>query len=235
MNAHYNISNCGDHAVTVELGDAIDLATHQKIIALFNQLSNTHIAGLRDVIPAYTTITVVYDIAAIKKVTSAAAYKYISEQIEKAISECDWKKESLLSDINIPVCYDISLGIDLPEMSKQKEIPIEEIISIHTSATYNVYMLGFLPGFAYMGIVDDKIATPRLSKPRTNVPAGSVGIAGNQTGIYPLDSPGGWNIIGQTPLQMFDAKKEKPCLVKPGDRIKFIPISLDEFHQQKLA
>jgi inhibitor of KinA len=86
-----------------------------------------------------------------------------------------------------------------------------------------------------MGIVDDKIAMPRLSKPRTNVPAGSVGIAGNQTGIYPLDSPGGWNIIGQTPLQMFDMYKDDPCLVKPGDKIKFVPISLDEFHQQKFA
>ena len=204
-------------------------------MALFHELSNANIVGAKDIIPAYTTITVVYDIAAIRKITNTAAYKYISEQIEKAISECDWKNESSPREIIIPVCYDISLGIDLPEMSNQKNISIEEIISIHTSSTYNVYMLGFLPGFAYMGIVDDKIATPRLSKPRTNVPAGSVGIAGNQTGIYPLDSPGGWNIIGQTPLQMFDAKKEKPCLVKPGDRIKFIPISLDEFHQQKLA
>ena len=213
----------------------IDLTTHQKIIALFHQLANTNIIGVKDIVPAYTTITIVYDIAAVIKFTNVAAHTYLSEQIEKAIGECDWKNESSTSEISIPVCYDTSLGIDLPEMSRQKNIPVEEIISIHTSATYNVYMLGFLPGFAYMGIVDDKIATPRLSKPRTNVPAGSVGIAGNQTGIYPLDSPGGWNIIGQTPLQMFDAKKEKPCLVKPGDRIKFIPISLDEFHQQKLA
>ena len=198
-------------------------------------MSNANIVGVKDIIPAYATITVVYDIAVIKKVTNTAAYKYVSNQIEKAISECDWKNESSIREISIPVCYDISLSVDLPEMSKQKNMSVEEIVSIHTSAIYNVYMLGFLPGFAYMGIVDDKIAMPRLSKPRTNVPAGSVGIAGNQTGIYPLDSPGGWNIIGQTPLQMFDVNKEDPCLVKPGDKIKFIPISLDEFHQQKFA
>jgi inhibitor of KinA len=233
MSAHYSISNCGDHAITVELGDAIDPVTHQQIIALFQQLSNANIIGIKDIIPAYTTITVVYDIAAIKKATDTAACKYISEQIEKAISECAWKNESSTREISIPVCYDISLGIDLPEMSKQKNISIEEIISIHTSATYNVYMLGFLPGFAYMGIVDDKIAVPRLSQPRKNVPAGSVGIAGNQTGIYPLDSPGGWNIIGQTPLRMFDISNEDPCLVKPGDKIKFVAISLGEFDQQK--
>jgi len=202
-------------------------------MALFHELSNAKIVGAKDIIPAYTTITVVYDIAAIRKITNTAAYKYISEQIEKAISECDWKNESSPREIIIPVCYDISLGIDLPEMSNQKNISIEEIISIHTSATYNVYMLGFLPGFAYMGIVDDKIVVPRLSQPRKNVPAGSVGIAGNQTGIYPLDSPGGWNIIGQTPLRMFDINNTDPCLVKPGDKVKFVSISLEQFHQQK--
>ena len=202
-------------------------------MALFHELSNAKIVGAKDIIPAYTTITVVYDIAAIRKITNTAAYKYISEQIEKAISECDWKNESSPREIIIPVCYDISLGIDLPEMSNQKNVSIEEIISIHTSATYNVYMLGFLPGFAYMGMVDDKIAVPRLSHPRKNVPAGSVGIAGNQTGIYPLDSPGGWNIIGQTPLRMFDINNTDPCLVKPGDKVKFVSISLEQFHQQK--
>ena len=202
-------------------------------MALFHELSNAKIVGAKDIIPAYTTITVVYDIAAIRKITNTAAYKYISEQIEKAISECDWKNESSPREIIIPVCYDISLGIDLPEMSNQKNISIEEIISIHTSATYNVYMLGFLPGFAYMGMVDDKIVVPRLSQPRKNVPAGSVGIAGNQTGIYPLDSPGGWNIIGQTPLRMFDINNTDPCLVKPGDKVKFVSISLEQFYQQK--
>lgn len=217
------------------MGDAIDFTTHQKIIALFHQFLNANIIGVKDIIPAYTTITVVYDIEAIKRITNTAACKFMFEQIEKAISVCDWENETSLREIIIPVCYDILLGIDLAEMSRQKTIPIEDIINIHTTATYNVYMLGFLPGFAYMGTVDDKIATPRLSKPRTNVPAGSVGIAGNQTGIYPLDSPGGWNIIGQTPLQMFDANKEAPCLLKPGDRIKFVQVSLDEFHQQKLV
>jgi len=107
--------------------------------------------------------------------------------------------------------------------------------SSEQSALNIVYLLGFLPGFAYMGIVDERIATPRLSKPRMQVPAGSVGIAGNQTGIYPLDSPGGWNIIGQTPLQMFDVNREDPCLLKPGDKIQFKSIGLDEFNKLTTA
>ena len=217
------------------MGDSIDLHIHQKVIALFHQLSNAGIIGVKDIIPAYTNITVVYDLVEIKKIAGGAAHLFIRSQIKKAISECASGSESSISVIRIPVCYDVSFGMDLPEMSKQKNIHIEEIISIHTSALYNVYMIGFLPGFAYMGLVDDKIAMPRLSKPRINVAAGSVGIAGNQTGIYPLNSPGGWNIIGQTPLKMFDINKEDPCLLKPGDKIKFTAISREEFNQQKFT
>jgi inhibitor of KinA len=230
---HYNISNCGDHAVTIEMGETIDIITHKDVMKLFQQLSKANIPGVKDIIPAYTTITVVYDIMEVKRFTDNAAHSFIKKEIEKEISKCDWKNDSSAAEITIPVCYDLSLGIDLAEMSRQKSLSIEQIIYFHTSKLYDVYMIGFLPGFAYMGIVDDRIAMPRLSKPRTNVPAGTVGIAGNQTGIYPLDSPGGWNIIGQTPLRMFDANKEEPCLLKPGDKIKFIAISLEEFNQQK--
>jgi inhibitor of KinA len=116
-------------------------------------------------------------------------------------------------------------------MSTQKGITIEEIITLHTAQIYTVYMLGFLPGFPYMGKVDDRLATPRQKKPRLEIAAGSVGIAGAQTGIYPLSSPGGWNIIGQTPIRMFDPTAINPCYCNPGDQVRFIPISLREFHK----
>jgi inhibitor of KinA len=232
---HYNISNCGDNAITIEMGEAIDIITHKDVMALFHQLSKANISGIKDIIPAYTTITVVYDIMEVKRFTDDVAHSFIKKEIEKEIGQCDWRNSDSTAKVSIPVCYDVSLGIDLAEMSKQKGLKIEQIIYLHTSKLYDVYMIGFLPGFAYMGIVDDKISTPRLGKPRTNVPAGSVGIAGNQTGIYPLDSPGGWNIIGQTPLRMFNLNKEEPCLLKPGDKVKFTAISLEEFNQQKFS
>jgi len=137
--------------------------------------------------------------------------------------------------IEIPVCYDKDFGIDLERVAQHTQISIHEIIQIHTSKTYHVYMLGFLPGFAYMGIVDERISTPRLITPRTNVAAGSVGITGSQTGIYPLDSPGGWNILGRTPIQLFNAGKEQPCLLQPGNTVKFISITKAAFDQLKQA
>lgn len=206
---------------------------HRKIMTLFHYLKHKNIIGVKDIIPAYTTITVVYDIMTIKKQAAKAPHIFLKEEMEKAIA--GYVEESFIqrSKKIIPVCYDITLGIDLEKISKQKNLPVDEVISIHNSKLYNVYMIGFLPGFAYMGFVDDSIATPRLNKPRINVQAGSVGIAGNQTGIYPLDSPGGWNIIGQTPLKLFNVADENPCLLQPGDTVKFVAISLDEFNQQK--
>ena len=201
----------------------------------YHQLLKANIIGVRDIIPAYTTVTVVYDITTIRnKISESSATLFVRNKIEEAIQECKQINNEPANTIEIPVCYHDSLGIDLIKIAEQKNLSIDEIIRMHTSTAYTVYMLGFLPGFAYMGTVDERIATPRLNTPRTNVKAGSVGIAGNQTGIYPLDSPGGWNIIGQTPLKMFDAKKEAPCLLKPGDIIKFVSISIEEFNRQKL-
>jgi inhibitor of KinA len=131
--------------------------------------------------------------------------------------------------MRIPVCYAKTFAPDLEDLALQNKISQEEVIRIHTSATYRVYMIGFLPGFAYMGRVDERIVTPRRSQPRTMVPAGSVGIAGEQTGIYPFASPGGWNIIGQTPVALFDVKRKQPVLLQPGDEVTFYSITEHEF------
>lgn len=154
---------------------------------------------------------------------------YLSAQLNS------WQPQQHISAnkniIEIPVCYDDEYGLDLNEMAQYHQTTKEEIIRIHTGNLYHVFMMGFSPGFPYMGILPDSIATPRKNQPRLKVPAGSVGIAGNQTGIYPSESPGGWNIIGRTPLKLFDKEKSQPFLLNTGDTIKFIPISKKQFEE----
>lgn len=193
----YQISPLGDHALTIILSDIIDESINQKIIALFYHLQKQTLHFIKDIIPAYSSITIIYNVIAVRK-KHFSAYLFIKSEIENVITNCDWNINPSTKKIEIPVCYDVSLGIDLEEMSHQKNIPVDEIIQLHCNKIYKVYMIGFLPGFAYMGSVDEKIITPRKKQPRIKVHAGSVGIAGEQTGIYPFDSPGGWNIVGQT-------------------------------------
>jgi len=226
----YRILPLGDHALCIQLGDIIDASINQQCIAIFHQLKEAALPFIKDIIPAYASLTVVYDVVGIRK-EQPSAYGSMKEKLEAMLLRINMDQPISSRKIEIPVCYDLSLGVDLQEMSQEKNIPVEEIIRIHTNKTYRVFMIGFLPGFAYMGSVDESIITARRTKPRTNVAAGSVGIAGEQTGIYPLDSPGGWNIIGQTPLKLFDAKREKPVLLEAGDEIKFVAIDINEFNK----
>jgi len=225
----------GDHAITIIFGDTIDEDINQQALLFFNCLQQREITGVKDIIPAYTSVTVVYDIMMIQKQdNTVSAFEFMRHEIEKALQNVEQNKTEMEKIVRIPVCYDVSLGIDLKEMAEQKNLSIEEIIQLHSSATYRVYMIGFMPGFPYMGKVNAKIATPRKNSPRKNVAAGSVGIADFQTGIYPFNSPGGWNIVGQTPMMMFNTHYIEPCLLKPGDKVNFVPISLQEFYQLKL-
>jgi len=224
----------GDHAITITFGNTIDENINQQALSFFNFLKDREMTGVKDVIPTYTSVTVVYDIMAIHKYDKTiSAFDYIHHEIEKALQDVNEYKTETGKIIQIPVCYDVILGIDLNEMAEQKDLSIEEIVQLHSSVTYRVYMIGFMPGFPYMGKVNDKIATPRKNSPRKNVVGGSVGIADFQTGIYPFDSPGGWNIIGQTPMMMFNTSYIETCLLKPGDKVNFVPISLQEFKQLK--
>ncbi len=152
----------------------------------------------------------------------------LEERLQQPVQQ-DQIKERLL---NIPVCYDQEFAWDIQQLAATKNISVEEVIQIHTARQYKVYMLGFLPGFAYMGEVDEKIATPRKPQP-VNIEAGSVGIAGKQTGIYPLSSPGGWQIIGRTPMKLFNAAEEEPTLLKAGDTVQFYSINKNEFEEIK--
>jgi inhibitor of KinA len=224
---------CGDHAITVELGAGIDIEVNRKVIAVADQIRRSRIRGVKDIIPAYCTVTVVYDIEKIDKAGQPTSYQSVCISIEKAISETVVGSVNGKKLLEVPVCYDPSLAPDIIAVAEMHGITTDELIGLHCGTIYHVYMTGFLPGFAYMGKIDDKIVTRRRSAPRTVVPAGSVGIAGEQTGVYPLDSPGGWQLIGQTPLTVFCADRERPCYFEAGDAVQFYPVSLDEFKKIK--
>ncbi len=236
-NRPYNIYPCGDHAVTIGYGNTIDDDVSAHVLRLFGRLKKQNIAGVLDIIPAYSSITVVYNVGMVKKAfPNTTAYNSIAQVLNKMEGQPDDIEEVGTGKlVRIPVCYDASLGIDLEELARQKKLSTQAIVQLHTIKTYRVFMLGFLPGFAYMGTVDEQLATPRLSTPRTNVNQGSVGIAGKQTGIYPYQSPGGWNIIGQTPVKMFDVNRPVAALLQPGDSVQFYPITMQEFENIKAS
>lgn len=229
----YHIYACGDSALTIELSNVMDELINEQILSLFHCLQKQKNKFIKDIIPAYSSLTVIYYVIEIKK-HHDNAFIFIRDWIENILANQYLQVTIDHRLITIPVCYDTSLALDIIELAAQKNISVQELIHLHTQKKYRVYMIGFLPGFAYMGKVDERIAAPRKSTPRTNIIAGSVGIAGEQTGIYPLDSPGGWNIIGRTPLKMFDATKEQPTFLQAGDEVEFVSISLEEFNQQLL-
>ena len=224
------IYSVGDNAITVSLADTIDEHIHQQVMSLYHQIQEQKITGVKDIIPAYCSVTIVYDVCAIRK-HHASAHQFIEAEIRKCLSHTYQAAQAFQRNIKIPICYHPSLAIDIEPVCQQKNISQREFIDIHSQKKYQVYMIGFLPGFSYMGKVDERIALPRHATPRTKIAAGSVGIASEQTGIYPFDSPGGWNIIGRTPIKMFDATKESPCFLNAGDIVEFVPISLEEFNK----
>lgn len=227
------VTPLGDRAVTITFGNTIDEDTNKQVLSVFHYLKEKNIVGVKDVIPAYASLTLVYDIITIlENNVCISAFDFVRKEMESALKNFSLSTAVNSNLVRIPVCYHVSLGSDLEELSAQKNISIEEIIRIHSAATYRVYMIGFLPGFAYMGKVDERIAMKRKAAPK-NIAAGSVGIAELQTGIYPFDSPGGWNIVGRTPMPLFSKNYIDPCLLCPGDTVKFEPISLREFRELK--
>jgi inhibitor of KinA len=224
MDTNMNISFLGDHSIIIEWQQQMDPDIHQQVMGVFYYLQALALPYVLDLIPAYASLTVVYD---------ALLTDDISVQITQLIADIPAAAHVPSRLLEIPVCYDPSLGLDIVSMAAHKSLSVDDIIELHTKQVYTVYMLGFLPGFPYMGKVDERLATPRLKKPRLKVPAGSVGIAGAQTGIYSMTSPGGWNIIGKTPVPMFDPGRTTPCYCSPGDQIQFVQISIEDFHKMK--
>ena len=235
QNTPYQIYAIGDQGITLDYGSEMNELLNKKIFQLYTLLKKWQPEAILDIIPAYHSISLIYDLIKVKKIAGTiTAYQFLEMKLRETEAQLIGDITVLMNrTIEIPVCYDVSLAPDLDELAKMHHLSHEEIIEIHIQQTYRVYMIGFMPGFAYMGTVDDRIASPRKSNPRLQVPAGSVGIAGTQTGIYPFISPGGWQIIGQTPLVLFDANKENPTLLEPGDHVRFHKISLEEFHHLK--
>ena len=235
ISSSYKIFPLGDSALTIDFGNVIDPTINENIIALFHFFKEHPLPCMIETVPAYSSLTVYYDFIEARKKTAkhSTTFHHMKQELDEILKKDIIKTETQGRAVRIPVCYDAEFALDIEKIAIAKNISIDEVVNIHQSESYKVYMLGFLPGFTYMGKVNDRIAMPRKAVPNKTVRAGSVGIAGTQTGIYPVDSPGGWNIIGRTPLKIFDAHDEQPCLFAPGDQVKFEPITLDEFLQHE--
>lgn len=210
-------------------GNTIDIIINEKIMALHQKLSTKSFPGFIESVPAYSSLAVYYDPVFIKQQYphTSTAFAFVQNIMELFAKEIDHTTSIQTKPIKtVPVYYN---GEDLEFVASLHQLTTTDVIQIHSGVIYHVYMNGFLPGFAYMGTVNEKIITARKDKPRLRVAAGSVGIAGAQTGIYPIDSPGGWQIIGNTPLQLFNKTKTDPCLIKAGDQVQFISIDKNEF------
>jgi KipI family sensor histidine kinase inhibitor len=213
----------GDSALVVEFGDVIDSAVNSKVVALNEALLGAGIKGVKEIVPTYRSLLIRYDPAEITYEQLVLCVK----EIEKTLGEKPAKVEG--RKLVVPVVYGGVYGPDLAYVAQYHGLNEEQVVRLHTGKEYRVYMIGFVAGFPYLGDVPEEIATPRLETPRLKVPAGSVGIAEKQTGIYPCEAPGGWQIIGRTPIKLFDPQWQPPALLKPGDIVKFKPISEEEF------
>ena len=206
----------GDACLSVIFEETIDPAVNARCVALAATLERRRLAGVRDIVPAYHTVAVYFDPRRANRAALLGALERMSAEVASGAPS----PESV--PINISVSYGGDAGPDLASVAAFARCSEEDVVRVHTGTVYRVYMLGFLPGFAYLGSVDRRIAMPRLDAPRLRVPAGSVGIAGAQTGIYPCESPGGWRIIGRTSARLFDPIRDEPSLLKAGDRVKFV-------------
>jgi len=226
----YTIFPLGDSALTIDFGNIISEELNKKVLEFHLQLKNRKLPFIKDIIPAYGSLTVVYDLTMLfpQLEEDKTVFETIAQIIESLPVE-QISAEEPHAVIRIPVCYSKKFAPDIEWLASNKNMDVSDVIRLHTSVRYRVFMLGFLPGFAYMGQVDERLSIPRKSQPRLNVAEGSVGIAGRQTGIYPLSSPGGWQLIGRTPRKIYDGKKQQPVLFRSGDEVEFYSISEDEF------
>lgn len=214
----------GDTSVTVVFGDEISKDIHLRIRAFDEALLDEQIEGIYETVPTYCALTVHYAPEIIR-------YEELKAKLQTLLGRRHEAQKIATVVMEIPVCYGGDFGPDLPHVAEHNGLSPEEVIRIHTGAEYLIYMLGFTPGFSYMGGMDERIATPRLKNPRVLIPAGSVGIAGSQTGIYPIDSPGGWQLIGRTPVRLYDAGRDTPILLDAGMHVKFVPINEAEYQR----
>lgn len=213
----------GDKALLVEFGNSISLDVNRKVHALDHALAKLQPRGVLECVPTYRSLLVYYD----PLKTSYEKLVFRLRDVEARLHEFEVSIHRRV--VEVPTIYGGEYGSDLKYVAESHNLSEDEVVRFHSDREYTVYMIGFVAGFPYLGVVADEIATPRLKTPRLRVPAGSVGIAEKQTGIYPCEAPGGWRIIGRTPLKLFNPKEHPPALIHPGDTVKFKPISKREF------
>ena len=216
----------GENALTVEFGNEISLDLNRQAIDLAEHFQNEPFPGFIESVPAYASATIFYDPVVVRKAfcETRTAFDAVRSLAENAVLAAGGRNDPIKRLVEIPLIVDNNTAPDLDFVSEFSGLPSEEAISIFLDRTYRVFMLGFLPGFPYMGEVEERIAAPRKQTPRVKVPRGSVGIAGKQTGIYSLESPGGWQIIGRTEMRMFDSAENRPCALGPGDEVRFFRV-----------
>ncbi|MBD0324562.1 MAG: 5-oxoprolinase subunit PxpB [Aldersonia sp.] len=223
------ITPFGDAALLVQVEHTIDVIVNMQVLAAGESVRQAGVPGVRDVVPAYGSFAVHFDPVR----TDVRLLRQVVERAARAASP--HPEQVHTTPLEIPVCYGGRFGPDLAAVAAWARMDPHHVIAVHASPEYRVFMLGFLPGFPYMGSVDERIAMPRRDTPRARVAAGSVGIAGRQTGVYSFDSPGGWQIIGRTPLLLFDPRHEPPALLAPGQRVRFRSVSSPEFDAMRHA
>lgn len=224
----YPVCLCGDCAVTLQIGNEISEQVNREVVNALAAIRRADISGVCELVPTYTSICIHYDPAVLSYEALRNTLKLVK------VDPIEEKSDQEERIVEIPVCYGGEYGPDLEFVAEHNGLTAEEVVRRHSNGQYLVYMLGFLPGFAYMGGMDKTIACPRLISPRTKIPAGSVGIAGAQTGIYPLSSPGGWQLIGRTPLKMFAIDGEQTTFaLSAGDRVRFVPIAEEVFREME--
>jgi inhibitor of KinA len=211
-------------SLTVDFGNEISIELNDRVIALATWFGKKRFPGFVEAAPAYSSVAIFYDLPLVRRSFPqfGTGFEAVKSLIRQAVRDLSQQASVGSRIIEIPVDFDGGAAPDLELVAEERGLSTSEVIEIFVSRTYRVFMLGFLPGFAYMGEVDKRINVRRKKTPRTRVPKGSVGIAGRQTGVYPLESPGGWQIIGRTPLEMFTPDAQSPALLEPGDTIRFV-------------
>lgn len=219
----------GDQAVVVTCGKTVHINTHKTIQYLLQVLHKNPFPGMVECVPAFTSLTVYYDLYVLWKTYHVEPFEFVCSYIEKLLFHKQKTISKEFETVFIPVCYGGEYGPDLKEVATYHQMSEEDVIHIHSEASYFIYMLGFTPGFPYLSGLPQQLNTPRKSSPRLKITPGSIGIGGEQTGIYPLETPGGWNIIGRTPIVLFRPNKTPPTYLQSGMHLKFVPIAKKEF------
>jgi len=227
----YRVLNLGDRAITFEFGSAISRRVNHHVLGVHTlikeEIANNRLNGIIESVPTFRSLTVHYDpLRLFPDEVEKLIAPFITKDTHEAPSKTLW---------SFPACYDADYAPDLEDVARQTGLSVKEVIAIHENATYDVFMLGFLPGFAFMGLLDERLQLPRRPQPRTAVPEGSLAIANELTAVYPSQSPGGWHLIGRMPVDLFDAGRAEPVLLSAGDSVTFHRVSAPEFDQIRAA